>query len=278
MSRSIVYAGCDLSDWTVAEWSRPAGHAMAVDAAEAPGRPGVAWVSSRVAPLEIRVRLFLEMPNPNPAADPGYYRRKVAAALFSGEPAELELPGDDGIVYRDVVCADASGWSNLFTDGSCELVFVALDPIAWGAEDGFGPIAVAGAGSGAASGGAGAADAGGSGADGAGPGALGTGVTLDYVPGSAPTWPVFELVAAAGGAVEVQGAAGGEPFVRVERQFEGGEEVVIDCGAGRAWVDGEAADADVALGSTFFQIAPGGAQMGFAGVSSYAASYFARWY
>lgn len=264
MSRSIAYAGRDLSGWTVAEWRRPAAHGMVVEAAEVPGRPGAAHLSSRLAPCEIRVRLYLDLPDLHPAEDLGAYRRELAAALFSEAPAELALPGEEGLAYRDAVCTDASAWSHLFSDGSCELVFVALDPVAWGAEDGFGPVAVA--------------EASGSAAGGGDQGASGLGVWLGHVPGTAPTWPAFELAAAAGEAVEVRCEPGGEPFVRVERPFEGGEEVVIDCGAARAWVDGEAADADVALGSAYFPLAPGSARLGFSGVSSYAASYRARWY
>lgn len=250
MSRSIEYAGADLSEWTVAECSTPAGHGMDVEAAAVPGLPGAAFVSSRIAPRKIGVRLYLDLPDLHPAEDLGSYRREIATALFSEGPAELALPGDPGLVYRDAVCADASEWTRLFSDGSCDLLFVALDPIAWGEEDGFGPIACPG-------------------------GELG--LSLDTVPGTAPTRPLFELVAAAGTAVEAGLGAGG-PFVRVERAFAGGEEVTIDCDAGRVFVDGKAADADVALGSDYFALEPAGASLGFSGCASVEATYRARWY
>ena len=63
------------------------------------------------------------------------------------------------------------------------------------------------------------------------------------------------MEAAAGDGVTVEDDNTGA-HVEVERAFLGGEEVIIDCGAGRAWVDGEAADSDVTLDSDFFWLEP----------------------
>ena len=156
----------------------------------------------------------------------------------------------------DVFCTDSSDWSSLFEDRSCELSFLALDPIAWGAEKGSEPEAISEP---AITG--------------------GYGLTLDGVSGTAPAWPVFELVAAEGSFIEVRGPGGtSAPRVRVERAFAGGEEVAVDCLAGRVTVDGAAADADVTLGSDSFCFDPDWVSMGFTGCSSAGMSLRERWY
>lgn len=85
-----------------------------------------------------------------------------------------EVPGRPGAVPLS-----ASGWSSLFEDGSCELSFLTLDPVAWGEEKGFGPVAVFGAGA--------------------------HGFTVDGVGGTAPIWPVFEPLCAHGRPSSIEG-------------------------------------------------------------------------
>ena len=173
MSRSIAYNGTDFSPWTTVEALLPAAHGVAAEATEVPGRPGA------VPPKPIGVRLFLDLEDGCDAGDLFEARHALAAALTSTESAELELPGEPGLAYRDVLCADASGWSSLFEDGSCELSFLTLDPVAWGEEKGFGPVAVFGAGA--------------------------HGFTVDGVGGAAPIWPVFEPLCAHGRPSSIEG-------------------------------------------------------------------------
>ena len=175
MSRSIVYNGVDFSPWTTAEAVLPAAHGIAAEAAEVPGRAGAVLLSASIPPKPIAVRLFLDLEDDCDAEELAGVRHELAAALASTAGAELELPGEPGLSYRDVLCTDSSMWSRLFEDGGCELSFVALDPIAWGAEKGFEPLAISGA---AVLG--------------------GYGVRTYGVGGTAPTWPVVEVVAAAG--------------------------------------------------------------------------------
>ena len=84
------------------------------------------------------------------------------------------------------------------------------------------------------------------------------------------------MEASAGGGVVVEDAGAGA-CVEVERAFLGGEEVVVDCAAGRAWVDGEAADADVTLGSDFFWLGPGLHELSFTGCTDFTTNFTERW-
>ncbi|WP_354003484.1 phage distal tail protein [Collinsella tanakaei] len=143
------------------------------------------------------------------------------------------------------MCADAGTWDGLFEDGSCELVFTAFDPVAWGQEQ----EASAAAGS--------------------------TELSL-LVGGTYRTWPTFVMEASAGGGVVVEDVGAGAR-VEVERAFLGGEEVIVDCAAGRAWVDGEAADTDVTLDSDFFWLEPGSHELSFTGCADFTANFTERW-
>lgn len=239
MSRSIVYNGTDFSPWTTAEVSLPAAHGVAVEAAEVPGRPGAVLVGASVPPKPIGVRLFLDLEDDCDAEDLSEARHALAAALASTEGAELELPGEPGLSYRDVFCTDSSDWSHLFEDGSCELAFLALDPVAWGEE-------VASS-------------------------------TNTLTLGG--TWPSFPVLTGTASAASALGFAEGPGlrWMSVIGPFEGGEQVVVDCGAGRVTVDGEAVDADVQLGSDFFALVPGSHSLVVAGFSSWTVACCERW-
>lgn len=96
------------------------------------------------------------------------------------------------------------------------------------------------------------------------------------VDGTWRTWPTFEITATAGTSVKVADGAGGA-FVEIARAFSGGEEVVVDCEAERAWVDGEPADADVAEGSDFFWLDPGAHALSFTGASDFTTRFTERY-
>ena len=245
MARSIKFGGHDFSSFSTAEVVLPAAHGIVVDAAEVPGRAGAALLSTRIPPKTLRVRLFLDLADDEDAEGLSVVCHEVASWLVSDAGCDLELPGEPGLVYRDVVCTDAGAWNGLFEDGSCELAFMAFDPVVWGQEQ-------------EASATAGSAE-----------------LSL-LVGGTYRTWPTFVMEALAGGGVVVEDVGTGA-CVEVERAFLGGEEVVVDCAAGRAWVDGEAADADVTLDSDFFWLEPGSHELSFTGCADFTANFTERW-
>lgn len=245
MARSIKFGGHDFSSFSTAEVMLPAAHGIVVDAAEVPGRAGAVLLSARIPPKTLRVRLFLDLADDEDAEGLSALRHEAASWLVPDAGGDLELPGKPSLVYRDVVCADAGTWDGLFEDGSCELVFTAFDPVAWGQER----EASAAAGS--------------------------TELSL-LVGGTYRTWPTFVMEASAGGGVVVEDVGAGAR-VEVERAFLGGEEVIVDCAAGRAWVDGEAADTDVTLDSDFFWLEPGLHELSFTGCADFTANFTERW-
>ena len=245
MARSIKFGGHDFSSFSTAEVVLPAAHGIVVDAAEVPGRAGAVLLSARIPPKALRVRLFLDLADDEDAEGLSAVRHEAASWLAPDAGSDLELPGEPGLVYRDAVCTDAGTWGDLFEDGSCELVFTAFDPVAWGHER-------------EASAAAGIAE-----------------LSL-LVGGTYRTWPTFVMEASAGGGVVVEDVGAGAR-VEVEREFLGGEEVIVDCAAGRAWVDGEAADTDVTLDSDFFWLEPGSHELSFTGCADFTANFTERW-
>ena len=235
--RGIVYNGIDLSEWCSAEVVEKAALPVVPDTMAVPGRAGAMLVSGRIPPRLVRVRLFMDAgfkPGANGLAD---IRHRVYSALCSTSGGTLRLPDEPEYEYRDVVCTDAGAWSSLFEDGRGEVSFALLDPVAYGM-------------------------------------ARSERSTSFEVGGSWHTWPSFELVAAAGSAVQV--GCGGA-FVRVEHAFAGGEIVYIDCEGEGVTIDGVDARADVALSSDFFSLAPGSCNLSFSGCPSHVTSFRERW-
>lgn len=235
----IVYAGKDFSELCSAEVVERAAHAVSFDAFDVPGRAGARLSSSRAGTMELRVRLFLD-----PGFDPGpeglsLARRRLRSWLFCAGGGELSLPDEPGLFWRDALCTDAGEWDSLFSDGSCEVTFTLLDPVAYGRER---------------------TEAGSS----------------FTVGGTWRTWPTFSLTAEEGGSVCVTDASTGD-YVLVEREFAGGETVTVGCEAETCEVDGEDARAEVALGSDFFALEPGDASLELAGCTSCTTSFYERW-
>lgn len=96
------------------------------------------------------------------------------------------------------------------------------------------------------------------------------------VGGTWPTWPVVTMVAAAGDGVKVADSASGK-FVLVEKDFGGGESVVLDFAKETCLVDGVDASSYVALGSDFFPLKPGDVTLAFTGCSSHTVTFYERW-
>ncbi|MGO5499965.1 phage distal tail protein [Paratractidigestivibacter faecalis] len=235
---SLTYNGHDLSPYVTAELVEPAGHALSPRALAVPGRPGAALLGCELPPRVLRVRLFLDAGISFDADERSEVRHALYGWLAAPSGAELELPGEPGLSWRDAVVTDASDWGSLFEDGSCELAFTCFDPVAYG--DGK---------SSAAS-------------------------TLT-VGGTWATWPVVTLTALAGSSVRVADGLG--RYVLVERDFAAGDVVVMDFAAEAVTVDGADASADVAVESTFFSLAPGSHSLTFSGCSAHTVAWVERW-
>lgn len=235
--RSIVYNGVDLSEWCSAEVVEKVALPVVPETMTVPGRAGALLVSGRIPPRLVRVRLFMDAgykPGANGLAD---IRHRVYSALCSKAGGTLRLPDEPEYEYHDAICVDAGEWSSLFEDGKGEVVFTLLDPVAYGRAR-----AEAGA--------------------------------AFEVGGSWPTWPTFELVAAAGSVLQ---AGCGGALVRVEHAFAGGEVVRIDCESEGVTIDGVDARASVTLSSDFFSLVPGGCELSFSGCTSHMTTFNERW-
>ena len=213
---SIVYNGHDLSPYVTAELVEPAGHALSPRALMVPGRPGAALLDCELPPRVLRVRLFLDAGISLGADERSEIRHVLYGWLVAPSGAELELPGEPGLSWRDAVVTDASDWDSLFEDGSCELAFTCFDPVAYGEGK-----------SGAAS-------------------------TLT-VGGTWATWPVVTLTALAGSSVKVADGLG--RYVLVERDFAAGDVVKVyqsgtDTCLGRGTVNYSSAELREIMGLT----------------------------
>ena len=233
---SIVFDSHDFSDFTTCAVDESA-HSIVPLSKDIPGRAGALLLTSRIPPRVLKVKLFLD-PHCKPSTGgKSVLRHLVYGWLASTEGAVLEVPGDPALEWHDVICTDASDWTSLEENASCELEFTCFDPVAYGSavsEDG----------------------------------------TSFEVGGTWRTWPTFEIVANAGNAVQV---ALGNEAIRVEHAFSGGESVVINCETEAVRIDGVDARAKVTLGSDFFCLVPGECDLVYSGCRSHTVTYRERW-
>ena len=183
------------------------------------GTRGGPLVSGYIPPVDVRVRLFMDM-----GYNPGFtgmaqMRGKVRRWLSWPGGGSLVLPDDPEIEYRDAMLVGASDWSNLFEAGECTLTFTLFDPIGWGAE-------------------------------------RVERTSRFEVGGDWPTLPEFRVVASAGSYLQVSLPSAGKG-IRVDYDFAGGEAVVIDCQGETVLINDVDARDCVALASDFFALEPG---------------------
>ena len=233
-----MYNGHDLSEYVTAELVEPAGHALSPRALAVPGRPGAALLGCELPPRVLRVRLFLDAGISLGADERSEIRHVLYGWLVAPSGAELELPGEPGLSWRDAVVTDASDWDSLFEDGSCVIEFTCFDPVAYGE----GKTSASG--------------------------------TLT-VGGTWTTWPVVEMTALAGSSVKVADGLG--RYVLVERDFAAGDVVVMDFASEAVTVDGVDAASGVAVESTFFSLEPGAHALTFSGCSAHTVEWVERW-
>ena len=235
---SITYNGHDFSEHVTAELVEPAGHALSPRALAVPGRPGAALLGCELPPRVLRVRLFLDAGVTLTAEERSSIRHEMYGWLVAPAGAELELPGEPGLSWRDAVVTDASDWDSLFEDGSCVIEFTCFDPVAYG--DGRSSASAA-----------------------------------FTVGGMWATWPVVTLTALAGSSVKVADGLG--RYVLVERTFAAGDVVVMDFASEAVTVDGVDAASGVAVESTFFSLEPGAHALMFSGCSAHTVEWAERW-
>ena len=161
---SIVFNGHDFSGLTTCAVDEAA-HSVVPTAKVIPGRAGELLLSSRIPPRVLKVKLFLD-----PRYDPGAsglsdLRHELYGWLAATGGTILQVPGDPALEWHDVICTDASDWTSLEEDASCELEFT-FDPIAYGQT------------------------------------VIEQGASFE-VGGTWPTWPAFALAATAGSALQV---------------------------------------------------------------------------
>ena len=217
--RSIVYAGNDFSDVCSAEVVARSANPIIAEYMRVPGRAGALLVTGYIPPVDVTVRLFMDM-----GYNPGFtgmaqMRAKVRRWLSWPGGGNLILPDDPEIEYRDAILVGAADWSNLFEDGECQLTFTLFDPIGWGAER------------------------------------VERTARFD-VGGNWPTLPEIRLVAAAGSYLQVSVPSIGRG-IRVDYGFSGGEAVVVDCQGETVRINDVDARDCVALASDFFALDPG---------------------
>ena len=237
--RSITYAGHDFSELCSAEVVERTANPIIAEALEVPGRAGAMLVSGYVPPVDVTVRLFLDLgfkADVNSLADA---RHRLSFWLCAPGGGELVLPDEPELTYKDALLVSAGAWRKLFTDGQCDVTFTLFDPIAYGMErvERMGRFDVG---------------------------------------GTWPTLPEFRLVAAQGSELRVSHPAAGRA-VRVDYEFAGGEAVVVDCAKETVRIsDADARDC-VALGSDFFALDPGDRILSVTGATYFEARFTERW-
>ncbi len=237
--RSIVYAGNDFSEICSAEVIERAANPIIAEVMAVPGRAGALLVSGYIPPVDVRVRLFMDM-----GYNPGFsgmaqMRGKVRRWLSWPGGGSLILPDDPEVEYRDAMLVGASDWSNLFEAGECTLTFTLFDPIGWGAE-------------------------------------RVERTSRFEVGGDWPTLPEFRVVASAGSYLQVSLPSAGKG-IRVEYDFAGGEAVVIDCQGETVLINDADARDCVALASDFFALEPGDAIVSTVGCTYVETRFSERW-
>lgn len=188
--------------------------------------------------LRIVVKLLLDAGAKVDVRRASDLRHRLNAILF--EPATiLRLPEEPELEYRGAKILDITSWDELLEVGTMTVAFHCSDGAAYGLER----------------------------------------VCHDEVVdvgGNHRSYPIFEMVAIEGDCVMAIDHVG-KRFVSVLQEYHGGEHVVIDCGRGRAWVDGDDACSKVGFYSDFFALRPGRNELAFAGCSEHVTRFSERW-
>lgn len=235
----LVYCGTSLGDVCSAQVVGRSVNSLAVDAMRVVGRPGAVPVDSWLPPEDVKVRLMMD-PGCRPDANGmSALRHRLRSWLLRPSGGELVLPDDPELTYHDAFLVDAGDWTQLFEDGECEVTFTLFDPVAYGL-------------------------------------ARVERTNRFEVGGTWRTWPTLEMVAGPGETVMAVMPAS-RSSLTLERAFEGGETVVIDCATEAVTVDGVDARDSVTLGSDFFALQPGPCAVYFFCCESHEIRFRERW-
>ena len=237
--RSIVYAGNDFSRYCTAEVVERGLHALSADSLVVPGRAGALPLPAHVQPEVVRVKLMLDCGYAPDSVELSRIRHELRRWLCQPGCATLVLPDDPELEYRDVLLTDAASWTDLFECGECAVEFTLFDPVAYGLERVERTL-------------------------------------LFDVGGTWSTLPVVEMTASAGSSVQVSNVKTSKS-VLIEKTFEGGETVVVDCVSETVTIDGADSRNKVALGSDFFALDPGACELAFSGCSVHTVRFRERW-
>lgn len=104
------------------------------EAMAVPGRAVALLVSGYMLPVDVRVRLFMDMGHNSGFTGMARILGTLRRWLSWPGGGNLILPDDPEIEYRDAILVGASDWSDLFEAGECTLTFTLFDPIGWGAK------------------------------------------------------------------------------------------------------------------------------------------------
>ena len=237
--RSIVYAGNDFSDVCSTEVIERSANRIIAEYMRVPGRAGALLVSGYIPPVDVTVRLFMDMGHNPGLTGLAQMRSRVRRWLAWPGGGNLILPDDPEVEYRDAMLVGASDWSNLFEAGECTLTFTLFDPVGWGVER--------------------------------------VERTSSFVVGGNwATLPEIRLVAAQGSSLSVTVPAIGRG-IRLDYGFSGGEAVAIDCQGETVEIDGADARDCVALASDFFALDPGDVSLVLSGCTYVETRFTERW-
>lgn len=218
--RAFRYNGVDFSRWMKATPTKKLGQDISVETSEVPGRPGAVVLGSQVGAKAIPFLCQLREPWA-PWRQMEEVRRRIELALYAPDGAELVSPEAPDLAYKDVYLTSPGELENLWKTGRAELEFTAYDPMPYGRHRSV-------------------IDA-----------------TDEFkVGGTYQTWPVVTVRPAAGDHVRVTHAQSSD-FIQLERDFDGTEEVVVDCGRQLVTVDGDSAMRFLTVTSDFFAFEPG---------------------
>ncbi|MFU0811927.1 MAG: hypothetical protein ACFWTL_09800 [Atopobium sp.] len=234
---TIIYNGKSFAGLSTAELVEPCGHAIDVSSAEAPGTAGALVLSCRIPPKVLRVKLFLDAQVGTDPASLAKARHRIAAQLLSDSGAELVVPGEPEVTYRDAICTGVSDWSDLGPAGFCEAKFTCYDPIGYGAARSS------------------------------------TGTSFEVM-GTWKSWPTIQLTALQYSYLYV---GCGSAHIRISHSFSAGDKVIISCEAQTVTINGKDATGEVTLDSDFFALRPGACSLSFSGCSAHTIYWNERW-
>ena len=132
MSCTVIYGGTDLGEYCrVVEYGLSALPSVEAKTQPVPGRNGVAYLGSRLEPLEVRVKLRLDAGSICPVAVHDKWAELASLLRLDGGLHELSL--GDGKTYMAVLTGATDIEFHGYY-GDVEATFLCPDPVAYGAE------------------------------------------------------------------------------------------------------------------------------------------------